>query len=449
MASEINQAISPPMDSTQYKSMAGCKISRNSIQPENRVDLALTSGATSDLYFAINARPNSFINGMNTYMSFTYNLTGSAAAAGCTAALANGSGSSFIKTFEVLAGSTSLELINSYNVIGAIVDDFQAADRSKTMGTILTDKDNFSIKTGKARMLDVPDANERRVCIPFLSATIGTLAEKYLPIGKDIGLRVRMTMEDPNICLVATDAAAVAVGILGYTLKDITIEVEYIEVPPQIYNGIAAESGNVFKICGTGISSYSTTVTAGNQAQSLLIPARYSSVRNFFTCVRRQSYTAVDAKWCNSVGARTRDNITSFVYRISGINYPQLPVSVDAFTGAEVFTELCKAWSAHASLDLNCVFDSTRFVDSDVAPAAIRVVNRPFSQTQGSFLMGVSFEEAGFSSSQMSGICTTSGNVFLDLTYSAGCQTTIIDTFCFYDNIVEINHLTGEVSVSR
>ena len=449
MASEMNHAISPPMDVTQYKNMAGCKISRCSIQPENRVDLALTGGNTSDLYFAVNARPNSFVNGMNTYMSFTYNLTGSTPSVGCYAGLANGAGSSFIKTLEVLAGSTSLELVNSYNVIGSIVDDFQSAEHSKTMGSILNDNDIANIKVGRPRPLDYPDNTERRICIPLLSCTIGTLAEKYLPMGKDIGLRVRMTMEDPNICLVATDAAAVSVGTLGYTLKDITLEVEYIEVPPQIYNGIAAESGNVFKICGTGISSYSTTVSAGNQAQSLLIPARYSSVRNFFTSVRRQDYSGANAKWCNSVGARTRDNITSYVYRIAGINYPQLPVNVDAFTGAEVFTELSKAWSAHASLDLNCVFNCDQFVESG-SGAVIKVAPaRPLSQVYGSFLMGITFEESGFSSSQMSGICTTSGNVFLDLTYSAGCQSTIFDTFCFYDNIIEINHLTGEVSVSR
>jgi hypothetical protein len=144
------------------------------------------------------------------------------------------------------------------------------------------------------------------------------------------------------------------------------------------------------------------------------------------------------------------------VYRVSGVNYPQLPVSVDTFTGAECFTELSKCWAAHAALDLNVVFNATQFVDC--APAANPIVSsaagRQSHQTQGSFLMGITFEEAGFSSSQMSGISTVGGNVFLDVTYGAnlpltGCQATIFDTFCFYDNIIEINHATGEVSVSR
>lgn len=467
MASELNQAISPPMDLTLYKSMAGCKISRCSIQPENRVELGLTSGSTSDLYFAINSRPNSFINGTNSYMSFTYSMNGTAATVGAKVSLANGSPSSLIRTLEILAGSTSLELISSYNVVAAIVEDFAGADRSKTMGTILSDKSATDIKTGFARDIGASAAvgttdgftQDRRVCLSLLSSTIGSLAERYFPVGKDCGLRVRMTMEDPNVCLVATDATPVppavsaATGVLGYTLKDITLEIEYIEVPPQIYNGIASESGNVFKVCGTGISSYATTIGAGGAAQSILIPARYSSVRNLFTSVRRQDYT--NNKYCNSVGARCRDYISSYVYRVSGVNYPQLPVSVDNFTGAEVFTELSKCWAAHAALDLNVVFNSAQFVDC--APAANQIVAfaaRQSCQTQGSFLMGITFEEAGFSSSQMSGISTVGGNVFLDVSYAfpagvAACQATIFDTFCFYDNIIEINHVTGEVSVSR
>jgi hypothetical protein len=142
---------------------------------------------------------------------------------------------------------------------------------------------------------------------------------------------------------------------------------------------------------------------------------------------------------------------------VSGVNYPNLPVAVDGFTGAEVFSELCKCWSAHASLDLNVVFNATQFntsgTEAIVSTNASATALKPTWQTRGSFLMGVSFEESGFSSSQMSGINTTSGNTFLDITYSGlpntGCQATIFDSFVFYDTIIEINNITGEVTVSR
>jgi len=464
MASELNQAISPPMDSTQYKAMSGAKISRCSIQPENKTEIALTSGQMSDVYFAIPSRPNCFINPQNTYLSFTYNLTGTTATAG-TVSVANGAGSSFIRTMEVLCGSTSVELINSYNVIAAVCDDFQPQDRGRTIGAILGDKHESqgAIKQGKERDVTVAAAGglpaaalqDRRICVPLLSCMLGTLSEKYVPVGRDTGMRLRLTLEDPIVALVATAAVAgadFANSTMGYKLSDITIEVEMIELPGQMYSALANECGNVFKICGTSIGSFAVTTPAGGQAQSIMIPARYSSVRNIFTTVRRQDY--LTNKYVNTVGGRIRDFISTYVYRVSGVNYPNLPVASDGFTGAEVFSEVAKCWSAHASLDLNVVFNSTQFNISGTDAILTVDANRAnTAQMRGSFLMGVSFEESGFSSAQMSGINTTSGNTFFDISYSGlpatGCQATIFDSFVFYDTIIEINNITGEVTVSR
>jgi hypothetical protein len=463
MASELNASISPPMDSTQFKSFSSAKVTRCSIQPENRTELVMTAGNMSDIYFAIPSRPNCFINPMNTYLSFTYNLTGTSAVAG-NVSLANGTGSNFFRSMEILAGSTSCEIIQNYNVIASLVDDFQPQDRGRTIGSILSDKVETQgvIKSGVARVTNPAVANgplpatattERRICAPLLSCMLGTLSEKYIPVGKDCGLRLRLTAEDPNVCLVCVGDAAdsFAAAALGYRLSDITLEIEYIELPPQMYSALANEAGNVFKICGTSIGSFAVTVPAGGQAQSIMIPARYSSVRNIFTTVRRQD--ALTNRHVNSVGARVRDFISSYVYRVSGVNYPNLPVSSDGFTGAEVFSELSKCWSAHSSLDLNTVFGATAFNLNGTEAIVNVAANRPDWQTRGSFLMGCAFEESGFSSAQMSGINTTSGNTFLDVTYlglpAGGCQATIFDSFVFYDNIIEINHLTGEVTVSR
>ena len=465
MASELNAAISPPFDTVQYKSFSGCKVTRCSIQPENRTELVMTAGNMSDIYWAIPSRPNCFINPMNTYLSFTYNLTGTAAVAG-NVSVANGTGSSFIRTAEVLCGSTSVELINNYNVIAALVDDFQPQDRGRTIGSILSDKletqGATAIKAGTQRVtnpaiaggpLPASATNERRICCPLLSCILGTLGEKYVPINRDTGMRLRLTAEDPNVCLVCIGDAADSFtnASLGYRLSDITLELEIIELPAQTFNALANEAGNVFKICGTSIGSFGVTVPAGGQAQSIMIPARYSSCRNIFTSIRRQD--AITNRHVNSVGARVRDFISSYSYRVSGVSYPPLPVSSDGFTGSEVFSELAKCWSAHASLDLNCVFNASQFNVNGTEPIVTVIANRPEWQTRGSFLIGISFEESGFSSSQMSGINTTSGNTFLDIGYSGlpatGCQATIFDSFVFYDNIVEINNVTGEVTVSR
>ena len=445
----MSLAISPPMDCTEPKTESSVTVARSSIQPQNRTEITLSGGNTSDLYFSLHPKPNSFINGANTYLSFTYtvNHTPSSATAPAGAApvisIANGSGSSFIRTLEVQAGSTSLELVTGYNVVAAMMDDFNSADRHRTMGSILTDRCQTHVKHGRARGR-AEWGQERRICVPLLSGIVGTLADKYLPVDRDLGLSVRLTLEDPNICLVTNTAD----GTIGYSLKDLTLETEYVTVDPAIYAGLVSESKNIFKVTGTGISAFSNSVSSGSTSQSLLIPARYNSVRSFFTTVRKQQMLGSNARLWNSVGARSRDNINSYVYRVGGMNTPMLPVSVDAFTGAEVFSEISKAWSAHASVDFNCCFSADQFVDNaegDIATAPADVLK----QRQSSFLMAVSFDESGFSASQTSGINTIGGNVFLDLTYEKPCQATIIDTFCLYDSCIEINHAKGTVKVVR
>jgi hypothetical protein len=120
-----------------------------------------------------------------------------------------------------------------------------------------------------------------------------------------------------------------------------------------------------------------------------------------------------------------------------------MSVSVDAFTGAECLTEVIKTFHAHADLNMNVCFNRDDFVRNiTTAPTAT-------AETLGAFVMGIDFEESGFSANQMSGISTLGGNVFLELTYSQASTATQFDTFCFYDQIIEINSQTGEVSISR
>jgi hypothetical protein len=121
-----------------------------------------------------------------------------------------------------------------------------------------------------------------------------------------------------------------------------------------------------------------------------------------------------------------------------------MSVSVDAFTGAECLTEVIKTFHAHADLNMNVCFNRDDFVRNATAP-----VSTTTAEVAGSFVMGIDFEESGFSANQMSGISTLGGNVFLELTYSQASTATQFDTFCFYDQIIEINSQTGEVSISR
>ena len=276
------------------------------------------------------------------------------------------------------------------------------------------------------------------MCIPLLSLAVGVLSDRYHPMSRDIGLRLRLGLADPLVACCSTVADAnLAAFSPGYRLRDITYEAEYITVPSNIYQTLLHEADGVFKVSGTGIGSFSISGSGGQGQQTLLIPARYSSVRNFFTTNRLSSI--LTNKRANSVGSRCRDNISSYTYRICGVNYPNLPIACDAYTSAECMTEVIKCWSGHADLNMNVCFNSTNFVE-----------NTGTGATQGTFVMGVQFEESNFSALQMSGINTTSGSTFLEVGYASGqtSQPSVFTTFAFYDTIMEITQ-NGEVIVSK
>lgn len=433
--SDLNSAISTPMDVTDYKSISSVKVSRVSVQPENKTELALTGGNTSDLYFSIPSRPSSFLNGQNSYLTFTYTAQGTTHDFAKHVSISNGTGGSFIKTLETIAGSTSLELINNYNVLNCVQDDFMSATRSKTLGSILEDKHHQHIKRGEPRDISDEDADgffdKRRICIPLMSVAVGTLQDKYFPVDKDVGLRLRLTMEDPNIVF-QTDGEVV--GTSGYKLEDITFELEYLECGPATYQQIVQESGGVMKVSGTGVGNFATSLPAGSKSNTILIPARFSSVRNYLTCFR--SAMSATSRRHNSTGGRTRDYIQNYVYRVHGKNYPNLPVSADEYTSAEVMCEVLKAFHSLHNTISDCVFTKSNFCQSS-------------SVTEGAFLTGIDFEEPGFSAGQMSGLDTQSANTFLTLEHSRACSALVVDTFAFYDTIIEINTVTGEVMVSK
>lgn len=435
--SELNTAISAPMDMTDYKSVSSVKTSRVSIQPENVNSVTLMGGNTSDVYFSIPSKPNSVIAPHQTYLNFTYRFTGTAEA-GKTASISNGTGASFIRNLETIAGSTSLELIQDYNALACLVDDFQSGNRKTKLGSILEDASPTVSKSGFSRGIGT-DAEggyteKRRICIPLMSCALGTLADKYFP-ALDVGLRLRLTFEDPLIALVSNLTTP---ANLGYILEDLTLECEYLESDPATFNAIVQEAGNVLKVSGSGVSSFSTTIQAGSTKNTILIPARYSSVRNLFTTFRLSAdvgSTSAGAK--NSTGCRVRDNIEQYQYRTHGKPYPNLPVSVDAYTGAEVMSEVLKAFHSLHNTAQDVVVGSTYFTQNDS------------SDKRGSFVIAIDYEEAGFSPMSMSGLDTNSGNTFLELTHSSACSDLTVNTFAFYDTIIEINVATGEVMVSK
>ena len=416
-------AITQAMDLTEFRNMGGGKSRRVSINPENTQSVSLTGSETKEVYFAYPSSSSAMINGQNSYLTFTIKVEG---VDGDDFSLANGSPSSLIESLQLDIGSTTVELINDYNVFAGIVEDFQPLSRSSNLGSILHGA-GATAKIGRTIVGD--DTVGVRVAIPLYSAVLGTMAQTHCPAVD--GMRLRITFAQPDYALKEVVSVAGTTSC-RYQLSDISIEADYIDVLPQVYQQIVMESGGVLKCHGTGVGGFQTTMTVGTQ-NTLLIPARYSSLKNYFTVFRLSTAFAHDQ---NTIGARVQPNLKQYQYRIEGKSYPSTAVSALG-GGGEVMAEVVKCFHALHSTQLDCVFDADDYKDENLS-------------TTGAFVIGLDFEHEGGSSSIITGMDTLNSNTFLELQGDGGnLSASTVNTFALHDLIVEFNMMDGTVNVSK
>lgn len=442
-------AITPLLDVSAFRSMGSAVSRRVLVQPENLSSLTL-GGATQDVYFALPSGRYSMINGQNSYLMF--DATVKIATASFLGGFSNGSASSVIRGLELIIGNQSVELLDRYNNFAACVEDFQSKGRELNIGSIIGGNSTTLVKS--PGYINGASANTqqpvRRFCVPIYSSVLGTLASQVCPAVD--GIRLKLTFETLAIATQESTTGGLA-GTAANSdclITNINLVMDYLDVDPVIHSQLIQESGGVFKTHGTGVANFQTTIAAAAASSaSILIPARYSSVKSYITSFRNAATTASDAGLYNSF-ARYNPHIKSFSYRIDGRQYPSVPIiahngSVDL--AGEVFMELIKCFDAANAVTFDCVFNLAEYLSTGTADTTATV-----PKNADSFLIGVDFEEAmGGGRAVVSGKDTNSNNTFLECQFnsSAVMPALTIDTYALYDSILECNMMTGEVSVSK
>jgi hypothetical protein len=457
MASEM--AITSQLDLTNFKAMGAAKSRRVTVNPENFSGIVSSTTSTQDIYFTLPSGRYSFINGQNSYISFELrckwtNTDGTATAIGFD----NGSASSLFRTMEVQLQSQSVELLDKYNVFAALVEDFQPLDRSGTIMNIMSGGGSAtaagsvplakqSIQLGTLTAFGAPDTTASaaktgawfKFCVPLYSSVLGTLQQQYMPAAD--GIRLRLTIESSDVPIVWGGGG----GISAYTyeVQKMALQMDYLDVAPEVHSQLVAEAGGVLRQHGSAVSNFGTTFSAGSQ-QSILIPARFSSLKNYFTTFRLSSGVALAT--INSTGARTNPYLNDYVYRIDGRNYPAVNVVCGTGTSSgtysalagEAFMELVKCFHALHSAQFDCVFNGANYI------------NTTGTANASAFAIGIDMEQDQAGKVVISGMDTNSSNTYLDLNCAAAPPSAVnVDTFAIYDLIVEYDAASGALSFSK
>lgn len=433
MASYI-PVISRELDLTEYKGIQAGKSRRISIFPDNATTYN-SSSSTADVFFSIPSSRNSFVvtNASQIVFEVTAN---SVFVTDPVLSLSNGNGSSLIQSLETIVQNQSVENLLNYNVYANILADLQPLGRSTTTGTILagaTSTLKAGIQLNGATGVDGPVV---RCALPLYSGVLGMGAEQYCPMVD--GIRLRMTMA-------STDTGLKYANITSFTstqykLSNFCIQLEVMDLDSATMGALIQQSGGVLKQHITCVNNYQATLAASS-ANSILIPARFSSVKALLTTFRLSANLAAPAIY-NAVGDRLLPQISSYFYNVDGANIPSVPVRVATsasfvYTG-EVLSEIMKVFGASNQVAFDAVFNATTFN------------NLVGTSGTGSFFIGNNFESQDSAGSALiSGRDLNSSNVYLNLTHYATALASVVDTFALYDVVLSYNMADGSVSMSK
>ena len=433
MASYI-PVISRELDLTEYKGIQAGKSRRISVFPDNATTYT-SSSSTADVFFSLPSSQGSFIVPNCSQIVFDITCNATFSAGDPALSLSNGTGSSVIQALETIVQNQSVENLLNYNVYAALLADLQPLGRSTTMGTFQGATNTLKAGITLSSTTGV-DGAIIRCSIPLYSAVLGMGAEQYFPMVD--GCRLRMSMAASDVALKHATGATTTAAV--YKLSNFCIQFEVMDLDKATYSALVQQGGGMLKQHCTAVNNYQATLAAST-ANSILIPARYSSVKALLTTFRLSSNLASPAVF-NVVGDRILPQISSYFWNVDGANIPSVPIRVatsasSVYTG-EVMTEIQKVFGASNQISFDAVFNTTQFN------------NLAGNTGVGSFFIGNNFESQDSAGSALiSGRDLNSSNVYLNLTHYANATASVVDTFALYDLVMTYNMQDGSVSMSK
>jgi hypothetical protein len=428
MAQNISQVLSPNMDLTAYKG-SGNSLTRRiiNVSPSN-LSVMTSSDSITDIWFDL-ASDKALIDGENSYLTFDLQVK-------CTfgtqpdLAVSNGTALSLIRAIEVVIGGQSVEYINNVNAYCALLDDLQSKTRKTNLANCLTGA-GVDINNPKlGRTLNGATGvygTKVRVSLPIPSSIIGSFQNQF-GFACD-GIRVRLSMAPTNEALTKKTEAGDPTAI-SYKLENIALKMCYLKMTDNFYSQIAREADGVLKQHANSVYDYQTTLQQSS-ANSILIPARYSSVNNLITMFRPLT------SLLNMTGNRIQPYIKNYNISIDGTNVYPTDVIVDG-TAGEVLSEFLSCFNGVNNQGFEAVFNESQYLSNDASPAQ-----------QNCFVLGCDFTEKSASDLVVGGKSTQSSNVYLNMTSTQDAPPSIVDTFVNYSMILSYDLMSGVVSVSK
>lgn len=395
-------------------------------------------------------RRATFLDCQNTYIRYT--VRNNDATANLQSMFTDNNGSCFINRLDLYAGSSQLETVQQYNMIYNHYLDFAYSESVKKGLSTMYGTD----VTGARGGVIIPGGGgQKTFTMPVLSGTIGVGSDKYLPLGMLASdIRCEFTLE--------ANATAVTAALLSANWSVISFEVicSIIELSDEGYAQVLSISPPSSPIYLHGISwrNYVSNIPAASSANSILIPARFASLKTLFFHFRPAANVTSLLKL--SLSARSNPAIAAWNLRISGGLIPAKQCILEGTSNTGGYAEgaimLQESFHSLASPDLAPGVSATIYNVRDAAAIALQgIIVMPNSDTaqaagppavistggQAGFALGIELET--FSNKAdviISGINTLADNVYFEYTGAGDNVASIMNAFAVYDQILVLQN---------
>jgi hypothetical protein len=230
-----------------------------------------------------------------------------------------------------------LENIEEYNALFHTLLDISGTN----------DQMGYGGSVGEGFGEDVDGGSSRVFCIPLMSAVVGNMQQKYLPVGAMA--RTHLTLE-----LTLGDQEKVQVNNFPWILKDVEYVAEMIQLDPTVDRALVEANGGGIVVPYATYSQHRWIASNGSGSMSMAFSSPYKCLKTLVAIFRKDEDNDADKTYVstrnNPIGDGGRYQIT-----INGVLTPSKPVE----SAAEGWAETQKAFHAYGSLEHMGIIDST------------------------------------------------------------------------------------------
>jgi hypothetical protein len=260
--------------------------------------------------FMIPAYSRGFFNPQRSFLHYNVTTTDGWMADGCPV----------VNRMVIKAGNGAvIEDIQGYSTIQRCLSNFDKVCDKFANSSVFGDYSvnrlvNGNLTGGQLKEIYTNNATMQH---HLLSGLLGKGQQHYIPVGLfnssgGFAFEITLYLEDPKVCTVKDEASSIADNVAaGYTLKDVSLQMEIVTMPAQLTDRLDAELFNNSKV-SIPFSTYrlhQSYIPANSQSVELQISESAHDLEAVYTCIRKQ----VTGVYGAEITAKVWDDCLSFL----------------------------------------------------------------------------------------------------------------------------------------